>query len=269
MRHDPDDSPPPAGEWARGERAEGERAGGEWATGGSLTAVGALNDAVRRRLYDYVSGSGEPVDRAHAAAATGIGRPLAAYHLDRLVSLGLLTADYRRAGGRRGPGAGRPAKVYARSAAEFTVTLPPREYELAARLLVDAVGADASGAALAGLKRAAREHGAALGQAAQHRRARRSDGLGALRSTEETLAAQGFEPVPDGMGGLRVRNCPFRRLADRDPGVVCAMNVALVEGIVAGIGAGDELRPELDPVPGRCCVAVRAAAPGHRPSGAS
>jgi len=240
----------------------------EWGSG-PLTAVGALNDAVRRRLYDYVSGSGEPVDREQAAAATGVGRPLAAYHLDKLVSLGLLTADYRRAGGRSGPGAGRPAKVYARSATEFAVTLPPREYELAAGLLVDAVGADASGAALAGLKRAAREHGAVLGQAARHRRVGRS-GYDALRSTEETLAAHGFEPVPDGNEGLSVRNCPFRRLADRDPGVVCAMNVALVEGIVAGIGASDELRPELDPDPdpGRCCVAVRAA-PGHQPSGAS
>jgi predicted ArsR family transcriptional regulator len=236
----------------------------EQAASRPLTAVAALNDAVRRRLYEYVSGCGEPVDREQAAAATGIGRPLAAYHLDKLVSLGLLAADYRRPGRRSGPGAGRPAKVYARSATEFTVTLPPREYELAARLLVDAVGADASGTALAGLKRAAREHGALLGQAAQLRRARHS-GRDVLRSTEETLAAHGFEPVPDGSGGLRVRNCPFRRLADRDPGVVCAMNVALVEGIVAGLGASNELRTELDPVPGRCCVAVRAAAPAINP----
>ena len=239
-----------------------------WAQSGPLTAVGALNDAVRRRLYDYVSKCGEPVDREQAAAATGIGRPLAAYHLDKLVSLGLLTAAYRRAGGRTGPGAGRPAKVYVRSTTEFTVALPPREYELAASLLVDAVGADASGAALAGLKRAAHEHGAGLGRAAQHRRARRSRS-GALQSTEQTLAAHGFEPVADGNGGLSVRNCPFRKLADRDPGVVCAMNVALVEGIVAGIGASEELHAELDLVPGRCCVAVRAAAPGNRPSGAS
>jgi predicted ArsR family transcriptional regulator len=239
------------------------------ARSGPLTAVGALNDAVRRSLYDYVSGSSEPVDREQAAAATGIGRPLAAYHLDKLVSLGLLTADYRRTGSRRGPGAGRPAKVYARSATEFTVTLPHREYELAARLLVDAVGRDTTGSALAGLKRAAPKHRATIGRAAQDQSALRGGRANALRSTEETLAAHGFEPVPDGTGGLSVRNCPFRRLADRDPGVVCAMNVALVEGIVAGIGAGEELRPELEPVPGRCCVAIRAAAAGQQPSGAS
>ncbi len=58
-----------------------------------VALVSGLDDPVRRRLYDYVSASGEAVGREEAAAATGIGRPLAAYHLDRLVSLGLLAAD--------------------------------------------------------------------------------------------------------------------------------------------------------------------------------
>src|SRR6266568_2766010 len=184
-----------------------------------LTAVCGLDDMVRRRLYDYVSGRAEPVGRDQAAAATGIGRPLAAYHLDRLVSLGLLTAGYRRMSGRQGPGAGRPAKVYARSQTEFAVALPPREYELAARLLVRAVEADPSGSARAGLR-----------------------------------------PAADEDGSLSLRNCPFHRLAVRHREVVCAMNLALLEGVTAGIGAGHELRPELDPAPGRCCVVVRAAA---------
>src|SRR5690348_6994604 len=129
-----------------------------------LALVYGLDDPVRRRLYDYVSGSAEPVGRDEAAAAIGIGRPLAAYHLDRLVSLGLLIADYRRPAGRTGPGAGRPAKVYARSRCEFAVTVPPREYELAARLLAEAVESDASGFSLACLKRAARRLGAEIGR---------------------------------------------------------------------------------------------------------
>ena len=88
-----------------------------------------------------------PVGRDEAAAAAGIGRALAVYHLDKLVESGLLTASYQRPPGRSGPGAGRPAKLYARSGREFAVTVPPREYELAARLLVQAVEADPSGAA--------------------------------------------------------------------------------------------------------------------------
>jgi predicted ArsR family transcriptional regulator len=218
--------------------------------------VCGLDDPVRRRLYEYVSGRGMPVGRNEAAAATGIGRPLAAYHLDKLVSLGLLMADYRRIGGRRGPGAGRPAKVYARSQTEFVVSLPPREYELAASLLAQAVDADPTGSALAGLKVAARQHGATLGRAARAEGAGDSD---PLRTTRETLAAHGFEPITDEGGGLSVRNCPFHRLAVRNPHVVCAMNLALIEGIVTAIGASEQLRPVLDPAPGRCCVVIRTS----------
>src|SRR5258706_10114961 len=100
-----------------------------------LTAVSSLEDPVRARLYEIVSASREPTGRDEAAAAAGIGRPLAAYHLDRLVELGLLTATYQRPEGRSGPGAGRPSKLYSRSGRQFAVTVPPREYELAARLL--------------------------------------------------------------------------------------------------------------------------------------
>src|SRR5258708_8566180 len=108
-------------------------------------AVSSLDDPVRGRLYEYVSRQPAPVGRDDAAAAVGIGRALAVYHLDKLVESGLLAASYRRPAGRTGPGAGRPAKVYARSDREFAVSVPPREYELAARLLLDAVQADASG----------------------------------------------------------------------------------------------------------------------------
>src|ERR1700733_4363895 len=132
--------------------------------GSGLAAVGSLGDPVRRSLYEFVAGSPGPVGRDEAAAAAGIGRPLAAYHLDKLVSQGLLTASYQRPAGRGGPGAGRPAKVYARSGSEFSVTVPPREYELAARLLVAAVEADQGGSARAALRDAAQQFGAGLGE---------------------------------------------------------------------------------------------------------
>src|SRR5580692_11402718 len=125
-----------------------------------LAVLSSLDDPVRRRLYDFVTGRREPAGRDEAAAAAGIGRPLAAYHLDKLVELGLLTASYQRPRGRGGPGAGRPAKVYSRSGREFAVTVPPREYELAARLLAQAVESDRGGASRAALHDAARQYGA-------------------------------------------------------------------------------------------------------------
>ena len=218
-----------------------------------LAALSSLDDPVRGRLYDIVSGWADPVGRDEAAAAAGIGRPLAAYHLDRLVELGLLTASYQRPAGRAGPGAGRPAKMYARSGREFTVTVPPREYELAARLLAQAVESDRGGQTQAALHDAARQFGAGLGK-----RSRASGARGnARQAVQSTLAGHGFEPWQDQDGAIRLRNCPFHQLAAQHPGIVCGMNLALIGGLVAGLGAAGMV-PALDPGPGRCCVVIGA-----------
>ena len=83
--------------------------------GPDLASLSSLDDPVRRRLYEVVTRQPGPVSRDEAASAAGIGRALAVYHLDKLVESGLLTASYSRPPGRSGPGAGRPAKLYARS----------------------------------------------------------------------------------------------------------------------------------------------------------
>src|SRR5215218_6815979 len=108
-----------------------------------VAAVGLLDDPVRRRLYDHVAMSGRPVGRDEAAKAAGIARTLAAYHLDKLADAGLLTVTFERRSGRGGPGAGRPAKLYTRSARDVAVSVPPRDYGLAARLLAEAAAGDA------------------------------------------------------------------------------------------------------------------------------
>ena len=131
--------------------------------GPDLASLSSLDDPVRRRLYEIVTRQAGPVGRDEAASAAGIGRALAVYHLDKLVESGLLTASYQRPAGRSGPGAGRPAKLYARSGREFAVTVPPREYELAARLLVQVVESDRSGRSRAALGETAHRLGAELG----------------------------------------------------------------------------------------------------------
>src|SRR5918996_3403467 len=134
-----------------------------------LTGLAGLGDPLRRALYRYVVGHGEPASREDAAAAVGISRPLAAYHLDKLVDDGLLEARYQRRGARRGPGAGRPAKHYVRADRQIELSLPARDYAALAELLAGAVEADPSGAAKAALDRAAATLGAELGaKAASH-----------------------------------------------------------------------------------------------------
>jgi len=205
-----------------------------------LDALGVLADPVRRTLYRYVAQSGREIGRAEAADAAGVKRSLAAFHLDRLAEAGLLDVGFRRPPGRGGPGAGRPAKLYRRAAAEVAVTLPPRSYDLAAEVLADAAERARLDTEVAA---AARERG----------RAEATPGA----DLHEELTARGYEPYDDGPD-IRLRNCPFHRLATDQPVVACAMNLALLEGLLDGIG-GTDRTAHLDPRPGECCVILTPA----------
>src|SRR6476659_3497200 len=111
-----------------------------------VTAVAALAEPTRRRLYDHVVRQPDPVSRDDVAAATGVPRPTTAFNLDRLVADGLLDVHSERRSGRTGPGAGRPAKLYRRAECSVSVSLPERRYDLAGELLAAAVvEADRSG----------------------------------------------------------------------------------------------------------------------------
>lgn len=103
-----------------------------------VAAISALGDPRRRVLYDFIAACGTWVSRDQAADAAGLERGTAAHHLERLAADGLLDVNYQRLSGRQGPGAGRPAKLYRRARRDFEVSLPPRDYELAGRLLAEA-----------------------------------------------------------------------------------------------------------------------------------
>jgi predicted ArsR family transcriptional regulator len=107
-----------------------------------ITGVASLAEPQRRALYRFVVERGGAVSKDEAATAMGVARSVAAFHLDRLVADGLLTTEFRRLTGRQGPGAGRPAKLYRRAKGELSVSLPARQYDLAAGLLAAAVSDD-------------------------------------------------------------------------------------------------------------------------------
>ncbi|MEV7443233.1 helix-turn-helix domain-containing protein [Streptomyces sp. NPDC091204] len=229
-----------------------------------IDAIAVLQDPVRRRLYEYVVAQGREVGRNEAAEAAGVARTLAAHHLDKLAEAGLLESGSRRLTGRSGPGAGRPAKVYTRARAEWSVSLPARDYRTAAELLAEAAEQAGLDAGLCG---AARRRGEALrGSAAP---------CGGLEEAMELLAARGYEPHLEGVGSagdggaegveaaageaaaaarvVRMRNCPFHAVAERFPPLVCGMNLALLEGL---LGADGPVRARMDARPGECCVVV-------------
>jgi predicted ArsR family transcriptional regulator len=222
-----------------------------------LTGLSGLGDPLRRALYRHVAERGVPVSRDDAALAVGISRPLAAYHLDKLVDDGLLEARYRRRGGRQGPGAGRPAKHYVRAAGQIELSLPARDYAALAELLAGAVEADPSRAAQAALDRAAGALGAELGTEAARRTAADGNPGEVLAALRQTLADRGYEPYDDTDGAIRLRNCPFDRIAAHHRQLVCGANLAMLQGLADHIdGDHPPVRAVLDRQPGRCCVAL-------------
>src|SRR5437762_6457995 len=163
-----------------------------------LGQLSALAEPVRRDLYTFVVARREPVTREQAAAGLDVPVHVAKFHLDRLVEDGLLDAEYRRPPGRGGPGAGRPAQVYCRAQLDLEISLPPRRYDLAGRLLARGVArAQRTDSPIAEtLDGVAREAGHELASRAVATARRRSQ----RQITESVVAAlthDGFEPIAD------------------------------------------------------------------------
>ena len=206
-----------------------------------LAAIAAVDDPARRALFDFIARSDHAVGRDEAAAAAGLARTTAAFHLDRLEDAGLLSSEFARLSGRSGPGAGRPSKLYRSATSEVSVSIPQRHYDLMGDILASAIEvADASGEAVrSSLTAAAHERGVRLG-----------DEVGSFAGV---LDVAGYEPEDADDGTVTLTNCPFHRLAASHTAVICQANVALLEG--AAEGAGDcqhDIR--FDPSVGHCCV---------------
>ena len=206
-------------------------------------ALAAAVDSTRRAVLAFVARSPAPVGRDAAAAAVGVPRATAAFHLDRLVEAGLLASTFSRVNGRTGPGAGRPAKLYQRTDLEVGVSLPERRYDLAGDLLSAAieVATDGDWPMDVAIADVARQRGREIGAR-----------VGSLDGALETM---GYEPR-DEHGTVLLLNCPFHRLATRHTRTICALNLALTQGLAEGVGEDPE-RVCFAPADGRCCVEIR------------
>jgi predicted ArsR family transcriptional regulator len=219
--------------------------------------VAALDHPVTQSVYRLLAQRGE-LSRDAAAEALGLARSVAAFHLDKLVEAGLADVRFARLTGRSGPGAGRTAKLYRRAETEIGVSLPERRYDLAGRLLAQAVARATNDRVPVGqaLREAAVEEGRRIGEAARvargrhARRSRRRDALVAM------LERYGYEPHAR-RDEVVLANCPFHALVEQHRDLVCGMNLDLLGGVIDGADGTDVLDARLEPEPGYCCVRMK------------
>jgi predicted ArsR family transcriptional regulator len=228
-----------------------------------IDGIAALSDPTRRALYRYVVAQQAPVSRDQAAEGVGVARHIAKFHLDKLLDDGLLAVEFARAPGRRGPGAGRPAKLYSRSSHELAISLPQRDYVLVGRLLAEAATESANsdisfGAALA---RVSRSTGRTLGQRAREHAGTKPSPTALLAAATNVLSGCGYEPRAEGSDVVLV-NCPFHALAQDFTELVCGMNLELMGGLVDAL-QHPGLEALLEPAPGGCCVRLTESTIRH------
>ena len=221
-----------------------------------VASVGALAEPCRRALYLFVAAHADAVSREQAAEGCELPLHTVKFHLDRLVDEGLLEVEFRRLSGRAGPGAGRPSKLYRRSVQPFSVSLPERRYDIAGGVLAGAIDrsmregiavqdAVAEEAEAEGRRIVAEDSAVAAGGSAGSE----------LKRAADVLGRHGYEPRTTD-GEIHLANCPFDSLACEHTSLVCGMNLALIGGVLDGLGC-HTLEAVLDPEPGLCCVKAR------------
>jgi predicted ArsR family transcriptional regulator len=205
----------------------------------SLDRLAAAGDPQLRRVLLYARGRRDPFTADDVTVVLGVHRNVARSRLDRLAAAGFLTVTLERLGGQRGPGAGRPAKVY-RVAPELEgVEFPDRRLAELTSLLVGKIPARGRARAL---REAGEEFGRSLGARAGLKASgdvrtgleRVCDALGSLGFHASVLSLEGDEAI------LESATCPLRPLVVARPdadGIDHGMWAGLVERGIRGVSA--------------------------------
>lgn len=188
-----------------------------------------LADDRRRTIFLWVTRGHRPVTVNEVAEEFHIHRNAAKHHLDKLLEAGLLRAEFRRVNGRKGPGAGRPSKLYSAQDVEMSFSVPERHYDLLAHLLLQALtGGD-------DLDTVGRRFGHELAAGLE------IAGDEPLEGVRVALDRLGFGPHietdAEGCTWITTENCPFGSVALEAPdGEVCRLDRAIIAGVLDAFG---------------------------------
>lgn len=214
--------------------------------------VALLASSVRRSIVDLLANHTYEEDEPQGLTAAQIADQLemhvttARFHLDQLVTAGILTAEFTRMFG-----VGRPRKVYAVAAGSFEDAHDHDVLNILANLLADAFGRPDLTPAQAG-EEWARDH---VPSAAEPSARTAGAWLSKVGRMIDVLQDWGYTPnLSTSEGGRAARvdlvRCPFLDLAKRNPAVVCGIHRGLISGSMAQLGEVDleiSLTPFVEP----------------------
>ncbi|HWI61420.1 MAG TPA: helix-turn-helix domain-containing protein [Symbiobacteriaceae bacterium] len=197
-----------------------------------------LADPTRYNIYQYVLTAPQPVTAADVAEQFGLHPNVARTHLGKLADIGLVIAMAEKTG--KG---GRPGYVYSPSGSAVSLTVPARDFQLLADLLVQSLALLGEGAKDA-IEQIGRTFGKRLGQEAAAASSAEQEEL--VRTCAEALHRLGIMThvarAQDGSWSLVLKTCGFREVAAVHPEQVCSLCKAMVEGITQAVA---EAQPQV------------------------
>jgi len=213
--------------------------------------AGAPLGQSRAHVLDLLRAAGSPAGVRDIADQAGLHPNTARFHLDALVDAGLAARAPKE---RTTPG--RPSMAY--RAVAGGETMGRRRYRLLAEMLTSLIAGMLPKPGEAA-EEAGREWGRYLTEPPPPYQ--RLDAGEAVERLTATLAEIGFAPeaVTDGTQyQLRLRQCPFREVAENHQDVVCQLHLGLMQGALAQMRApvtADRLQPFAEP---GLCIAYLA-----------
>lgn len=198
-----------------------------------------LADPTRYSIYQHVLAAPEPVSVTEVAEKFGLHPNVARTHLGKLADIGLLHAHAVKTG--KG---GRPGYAYGPSDQAVSLTVPARDFQLLADLLVQSLALMGENS-----KDAIAQIGRTFGQRLRREAVDTLPGVqreDLLKTCADALHRLGvithIDHSSDGSVNLVLRTCGFREVAAAHPEQVCHLCKAMVEGITQ---AAAEAQPKV------------------------
>lgn len=189
-----------------------------------------LADPTRYGIYRFLLSAPQPLSVPAVAREFSLHPNVARMHLGRLAEIGLVNARPEKTG--RG---GRPALMYEPSGSAVSLTVPVRDFQLLADLLVQSLALIGDGASEA-VEQIGLTFGRKLGREAIHSLGRLPSGsdepFQVCALALERLGVAASVTVGGEVGAsLVLRTCGFQELAAAHPDQICHLCKSMVQGI--------------------------------------